>query len=137
MGAIEWDSSLETGDPTIDGQHQRLFGLVNELRDACVEGRGREATASVIDRLVEYVGSHFDAEQALMVRTTYPPDAMIAHITEHRDLTRRTAEIVAQEQRGELTTVLPLAEFLHEWLRTHIRQTDRALVAHVLATERT
>jgi hemerythrin len=134
MVAIAWDESLETGDATIDSQHKELFSLANELRDACVDDRGNAATSSILSRLSDYVATHFAAEQALMVSTKYPVEQMVAHVAAHASLTYRTAEIIAQHERGELTTVLPLAEFLADWLRTHIRQTDKALVIHVRAT---
>lgn len=135
MTGIVWDPSLETGDAMIDAQHKHLFALVNDLRNACVENRGSEATTVVLGELGAYVTDHFAAEQALMIRSHYPVDAMVDHLSQHRALTERTTEIASQHQRGELTTVLPLAEFLHEWLRTHIRKTDRALVDYVRALE--
>ncbi len=129
MPAIEWDPSLETGNPRIDAQHKRLFALVNELRDACVEGRERSATSVVLCALADYVDGHFAAEQELMTQTGYPVDQMLTHVAAHRELAERTADIVGRHERGELTTVLPLTEFLVDWLRTHIRQTDRAFVS--------
>ena len=129
MAAIEWDPSLETGNGTIDAQHKQLFRLVNDLRDACVEGRERSATDQVLAALTDYVSSHFAAEQSLMASAGYPVDRMLAHIQAHTDLAAQAAEIAGQHQRGELTTVLPLAEFLVEWLRTHIRHTDREFVS--------
>jgi hemerythrin-like metal-binding protein len=134
MVAIAWDASLETGDATIDSQHKQLFSLVNELRDACVEDRGDAATRSILARLGDYVATHFSAEQALMVKSRYPVDQMVAHIAAHASLSQRTAEIISQHDRGELVTVLPLAEFLTDWLRSHIRQTDKAFVVHMRTT---
>ncbi len=131
MQAIPWDPALETGDPTIDAQHKELFALVNELRDAAVEGRANEAVGEVLMRLMRYVDTHFAEEQLLMAKTRYPVEEFVAHIEAHRALTARASEIVESQARGELTTVLPVAEFLVEWLRTHIRQVDKRFVDHV------
>ncbi len=133
MSTIIWDPSLETGDPTIDAQHQELFSLVNQLRDASVEGWAEEGVRDVLVRLSDYVATHFAAEQALMARVRYPVDAVMSHTDEHMKLTQRTTEMAKAYARGEVATVLPLAEFLYEWLGTHIRKTDRALIDHARA----
>lgn len=131
MTGIPWDPALETGDATIDAQHKTLFDLVNQLRDAAVEGRANEAVTEVLERLVHYVETHFAEEQRLMARSGYPVDELVAHVAAHTALTAQTADIVEQQRRGELTTILPLTEFLVEWLRTHIRQIDRKFVDFV------
>jgi len=133
MTGIPWDPALETGDATIDAQHRALFSLVNQLRDAAVEGRANEAVGEVLGRLVLYVETHFAEEQRLMVRTGYPLDQFLPHVEAHTALTAQTTEIVERQRRGELTTILPVTEFLVEWLRTHIRQVDKRFVEFVRA----
>lgn len=133
MDGIPWDPSLETGDPTIDHQHRTLFALVNKLRDAAVGGHANQAVGAVLDELATYVATHFGEEQRLMARTGYPIDEIMAHTHAHTTLTARTAELIEQHKAGSLTTVLPVAEFLFDWLRTHIRQADKRLVEHVRA----
>lgn len=135
MTGIPWDPALETGDITIDAQHRTLFSLVNQLRDAAVEGRANEAVSEVLGRLVLYVETHFAEEQQLMLNHGYPVDELVAHVEAHTALSARTSDIVEQHRRGELTTILPLTEFLVEWLRTHIRQVDRRFVDYVRAQE--
>lgn len=133
MAIIEWDPSLETGDATIDSQHKKLFSLVNTLRDACVQDCGDEVIGPILDELAAYVGTHFSEEQALMARARYPVAEIMSHTEAHVALTRRTEEIITKFRAGQLTTVLPLTEFLFEWLRTHIRHIDRRLVDHIKA----
>jgi len=131
MPSIPWDPALETGNATIDAQHKTLFSLVNQLHDAAIEGRTEQAVTEVLGRLVLYVETHFAEEQRLMARSGYPVDELVSHVEAHTALTAQTAEIVARQRRGELTTVLPVAEFLVEWLRTHIRQVDKRFVDYV------
>jgi hemerythrin len=98
-----------------------------------VQDRGREATDSILTRLTEYVYVHFEAERRLMLRTKFPAEQMSRHLGQHEDLTSRTVDMVRAHHAGELTTILPLALFLQEWLGEHIRKSDRVLVAHVRA----
>lgn len=133
MSRLEWDASLETGDATVDSQHRTLLGMFNELRDAAVSGRDGTIVREILERLTDYVATHFAAEQDLMIREAYPPDEVMAHVAEHTKLTARTREMVLEYHDGKMTTVLPLAEFLSTWLGTHIRQVDRKLIDHVRA----
>lgn len=126
---IVWDPTLATGDGTIDGQHQHLFSLIGELHQACLDDSAHDCLGSILSRLAAYTEEHFAAEQELMSSSGYTPVAHFDHVREHVRLTASVRDLIGQHQRGEMTTVLPVAEFLHEWLRTHIRQSDRAFVA--------
>lgn len=131
---IPWDPSLATGDAAIDEQHQELFAIVGELHSACVEGNAEECIDAILQRLVSYTNQHFAAEQKLMLRSGYPALDVMDHTSEHSALKRRVDELLEQKARGELTTVLPVAELVHEWLRTHIRKVDARFVAYMHAS---
>lgn len=129
MSVVEWDGSLETGDPTIDSQHKELFALINELHDSTVEGWAEEGVRDVMARLTAYVTVHFDAERSLMERMEYPADMMAEHLEAHGDLKSRAGALIEAYSGGETVTSLQLVDFLYEWLRTHIRQIDMTMIA--------
>lgn len=131
MGRLEWDETLETGDSAVDEQHQQLVAMFNQLYDASIEGRGPEVIDDILRGLAEYVSIHFAAEERLMLRTRYSSEATSEHLRQHADLTAQTVQMIGRHRAGELTTVLPLAIFLQDWLANHIRKSDRALVNHV------
>lgn len=135
MSQVVWDPTLETGDALVDSQHRELMQMFNELHAAAMDGRGEVAVEEILSRLSEYVMVHFEAERRLMLRTRFDPDKMCAHLEQHSDLTARTRDMILRHRAGELTTVLPLAVFLSEWLADHIRTWDKALVAHISAVE--
>lgn len=128
---IAWDPSLATGDAMIDGQHQELYRIVNELHEACVDGLAQDRVDQVLDRLLTYTIDHFAAEESLMTRSSYPPLALKAHFSQHTDLKVRVGELVERRESGELTTAMPVVELVHEWLGTHINYTDRRMVEYV------
>lgn len=134
MLRLEFDSTLETGDGTVDDQHRTLIGLFNELYDASVSGTAEDVVHATLLKLSEYTREHFAAEQRLMVTAKYPPEHVMTHVDEHVKLARKTSELVTDHARGDLTTILPLASLLQEWLATHIRVHDRALIDHVRAS---
>lgn len=131
--AIAWDPALEIGDDTIDGQHRELFKIISELHSACIEGSTEECLDAILERLTHYTFDHFEAEQALMARSGYSPLEIMDHTQAHLGLRRKVGELIQQRQRGDMQTVLPVTEFLHDWLRTHIRQVDRKFVEFMRA----
>lgn len=128
-----WDPDLTTGDSVVDGQHQRLFALFNELHAAGATGEPEPAVDDILDRLSEYIMVHFEAERRLMVETALDPAEMAEHLRQHEDLTNQTRDMILRYRCGELTSTVPLALFLSEWLSGHIRQTDVRFVRHVRA----
>jgi len=137
MGHIPWDPTLETGDATIDEHHRELFRIVNDLRAACVDTAGPSAVTVVLDRLASYVDIHFGAEETLMASTHYPLAETLEHKAAHAALRERAKALIDQYRAGEVATVLPLVEFLFEWLRSHIRDVDARFVKFMqLADER-
>ena len=68
----EMTKDLETGNALIDSEHRQLFKAVNDLLDACSQGKGRSQVESTLDFLVSYVAKHFGDEEKLQVQTSYP-----------------------------------------------------------------
>jgi hemerythrin len=128
MPHIEWDETLETGDPDVDEQHRGLVSLFNELVDAEVVAEDPKHVNHALERLTEYVIVHFTAEEALMHRIGYPADVVGAHVGEHRALTARTREMVIAFRSGAESSVVPLVDFLCEWLVEHVEESDRRFV---------
>ena len=62
--AYQFTKDLETGNRTIDSQHQQLIAAVNALLDACSKGAGRVQ--------VQQTNQHFAAEEALQQKSRYP-----------------------------------------------------------------
>lgn len=128
--AFEWDDTLETGDPLVDQQHQRIHQIFQELERA--EDTPAEVMR-VLDNLATHVGAHFATEEDLMVREEFPAALAESHRAEHNRLTESTRTIIISFRRGELTSILPIVDFLRDWLATHVHDCDRVLIEHVRA----
>lgn len=68
----ELTKDLETGNAIIDREHKELFNAVNQLLDACQQGKGRAAVNGATTFLLNYVDRHFAHEEQLQVRYKYP-----------------------------------------------------------------
>ena len=127
MQRVEWDPAMETGDAAVDEQHRGLVELFNGLLEAEHREDSHEL-ARTLERLCDYVIVHFAAEEALMRRVGYPKQAVEEHLDEHESLTGRTREIVVGYRTGEITTLVPVVDFLGSWLSEHIARCDRTMV---------
>lgn len=130
-GFIQLDDRLLTGNGTVDGQHQQLVDLINEVLAAEQADGGSEHVATALEKLAAYAATHFACEEQLMQQHGYPSDARAAHIEEHRALTEKIRDFVLRFRVGEVTSVRPLVDFLADWLRDHLDVTDRGLAQHI------
>lgn len=72
MPHIEWLKKYETTIDIIDEQHKGLVDLINNLRIANEENRGKEILRETIFKLVEYTKIHFNDEEKHMQKNYYP-----------------------------------------------------------------
>ena len=127
MPLVQWGSALEVGVKEIDGQHQILVRMLNDLHDAMGRGQGKEALGKLFNDLAGYTASHFAMEERLMQRRAYPQRN--EHMQEHRDLIRTVAKLQADFGAGRVMLTLEVLKFLKEWLGKHILGTDKALAS--------
>ena len=113
----EMTKDLETGNALIDSEHRQLFKAVNDLLDACSQGKGRSQVESTLDFLVSYVAKHFGDEEKLQVQTSYPGYA--AHRQFHEWY--KGASIAALNSLNQMVGKLLM----------HIRTDDRKVAQHV------
>jgi hemerythrin len=128
-----WTAALETGNPTVDKQHKRLFEMVNDLHHSIIKGDAQDVMGPVLKRLANYTVDHFGTEEALMQSTKYPN--LGRHKAKHVELTKQVLELVAKFDEGKLTLPSTLSKFLTDWLTVHIRQEDMELIKWVQQQE--
>ncbi len=121
--ALEWDESFATGVVKFDQQHRKLFDMVNELHDAMQKKRSKEAIGSILNRLIEYTGSHFADEEAAFSKFHYPDQAQ--HKQHHSKLVGQVLELHGKFNSGEAVLTQSVIEFLQDWLITHIKGVDK------------
>ena len=107
---IQWTTDYAVGIPQIDGEHKRLFTLVEKLHQAMVRGRAREILQSLFSELVDYTCYQFEHEEALMKRIGYPGYA--EQCREHEDLRVKVRGLQNRYSRGELAISIDTCNFL-------------------------
>ncbi len=127
--AMLWTPDLATNVDEIDKQHKELFRRINDLLDACNQGKGKAAVKNVITFLEDYVISHFDEEERYMEKYSYPDAA--EHKAQHREFMKNFSDLKNQfEADGPgVHIVINTNQMVVDWLRTHIHKLDKALGA--------
>ena len=123
MALIKWNESYSVQIAEMDKQHQHLFELINELHGAMGQGRGNEALPAIFDSLVKYTQTHFAAEEALMLKYSYP--GLAAQQKQHADLIKQVVELQKQFNARDFSSSMKTRDFLKQWLVAHIQESDK------------
>lgn len=122
MALINWSNEFSVGISSIDVQHQKLVGLVNELNDAMAQRKGKEVLEKILTGLVDYTKTHFAAEESLF-RTHGYPEA-VAHKMKHDELAKKVMAFQKDFHDGKSVMSVEIMAFLKDWLLNHIKGTD-------------
>jgi hemerythrin len=129
MPIAVWSKMYETGNSEVDGQHQHLFSLINELQAAIGRDDKQEVLVRTLEELVRYTIEHFTTEERLMKDSGYPD--FQNHKTLHADLIRQVIQVIDDYRSGTLVLATDLLRFLAIWLADHIQGQDMRMVAHL------
>lgn len=126
-----WSDIYETGNELIDGQHQQIMAAVNDFYMACNSGSGECDVGKTLGFLLNYVFTHFQAEEELQRFYKYPE--YMRHRQYHNAF-RRTISGLASRLDREGPNVELLGTVYEEagnWLTHHIQSDDFVLAAYI------
>lgn len=126
MALINWGPQYQLGIKSIDGQHEKLVGYINQLHAAKEEGKGPEEAGMILQRLVEYTDSHFKYEEKLFDLHKYSHEA--EHKRLHELLVKEVLDFKAKFDSGNAELSDEVMEFLKRWLQNHILIEDKKYV---------
>lgn len=125
---LKWEAStMGTGVPQIDSQHQELIRRFNSFHDGLAKGEGMNQLGATLDWMAQYAESHFKGEESLMAIHKCPTAAR--NKTAHDEFRRSIADLRAQVRDGGMTSTaaIKVERTLAEWLKTHLCTIDTAL----------
>lgn len=126
MALITWDDSIKVGLWTIDTQHERWVGFINDLYEAMLEGRGKTVLMRTLSGVIDYSRTHFADEEKLMSAHGYPNYA--EHKALHDAFVVRVLDMQRRAQAGEILISRDLLNHMKDWLLNHIKVTDQDYV---------
>ena len=120
---LVWHRNYESGQETVDREHQMLFGDANDLLEAILAGRPERETGGIVDRLIQDVVQHFRDEESIITAAGYPDAAR--HAALHRDLASRADALITRFRARE-ASVGEMFQFLaHDVIAKHMLGADR------------
>ncbi len=122
MALITWGTEYSVGINSIDDQHKKLVGFVNDLNDAMAQRKGKDILEKILGGLVEYTKTHFAHEEQLFRAHGYPEAT--AHKMKHDDLTKKVLQFQQDLHAGKAVMSVEIMAFLKDWLLNHIKGTD-------------
>ena len=125
MILFPWLDKYNLNIETIDNQHKKLVGLLNNLATAMSEGKGNDVLESTLKELIDYSVYHFEEEEKHFSKIDYPQAE--EHRKEHKELIEKVEKIQQDFEVGRLGISIELMRFLKDWLINHINDTDKQL----------
>jgi|ERR1017187_3287924 hemerythrin len=127
---FEWKPQYSVNIGSIDGQHQNLFRIAEELYAAMSAGRGKAALSRILDRLAQYTVTHFAHEERLLRIHGYPD--LAAHQAQHQALTKQVLTFQADFDAGRTALTVQVLHFLKDWLQQHIATSDQKYAPYLI-----
>jgi hemerythrin-like metal-binding protein len=125
-----WNSSLETGIPIVDEQHQELFRQVDILLDR----NNKERVPETLAFLGEYVIKHFGTEELMQKASKYPKAA--EHKVIHENFIKTFVALKGEYESGgeDFLVLIKITKIALDWLQEHIGGHDKDFGAYFKAS---
>lgn len=115
--------------PEIDSQHQEMFRLAGELRQAVLESEKAERLALRARLLADCLAGHLTFEERLMRDAEYP--SLEWHERQHRTARSKLAALRSSIEDAQRQSVFEAVESLAAWMRDHTAVADRMAGAYL------
>ena len=115
--------------PEIDSQHQEMFSLAAELRQALLERDDRIHLEALERCLAAAVATHLADEERLLHAANYP--ALEWHRRQHQTALSKLAALQHGIEAGDRQSSFDALEALAAWMRDHISIADRMAGAYL------
>lgn len=129
MSKYEWNRAHAVDDSDFDREHQRLFELCEQLKQALAAPASADDLHSVLHQLVVRTGEHFLHEERQMRSIQYSRYAW--HRQQHLAARKKLRTLARRVSSGDRQASAELLAGITAWLDGHIGIADRMLGAHL------
>ena len=126
---MQWTERNSVFVPEIDAQHQAMFRLASELREAVLAEERAKQLGPVVQRLSEAIANHLAHEERLMRAAGYP--ALEWHERQHRTARSKLEALRREVETRERQPLFEAIESLAAWMRDHTSIADRMAGAYL------
>lgn len=134
--AYNFTPDLYTGNAAIDSQHKELIAAINNLLDACSQGKGRQTLNSTAKFLYDYTSKHFADEEKLQLSSKYPDYPN--HKRYHEEFKKVVKDIITELEKDGPTIAMvgKMNTSIGGWFINHIKVQDVKVAAHIRSTQK-
>ncbi|MCW9045905.1 MAG: bacteriohemerythrin [Alphaproteobacteria bacterium] len=125
---LPWTNEYETGISSIDQDHQKLLGHINNLYRKIKSGDISQINPDEISMIRGEYADHFKGEEIFMEQRGYA--RLQEHRNDHRLFLQRLRELEADFNTGDTSHALELMSLLSNWWQKHAEGEDRHLTEY-------
>lgn len=129
---ITFDDNLITGNKTIDSQHQELIDRIRQFVTACESGDSKIKAIKMLDYLDEYTNFHFQEEEELQKKVSYPE--ISSHHAKHEEFKTSIQELydyLNENEGPDDQFIEQVKRNVVDWLFQHIKTFDRSVAEYI------
>lgn len=134
MEKIKWTPELSVGVSEIDEQHQKLYAIIDELKQLQNKVLDKRALLGILTQLVDYSDYHFRTEDNYMIENSYP--LFLSHRKEHLAYIKNLGELINNLEKTGTLPPEDILNFLCDWWQTHIVQSDLKYARYIKAEKK-
>lgn len=126
MSIIGWGQNYSVGVTELDNHHKQLINMINELYYAMSKDRGQKLVNDIIKDMLAYAQMHFNIEENYMRKSGYL--GSLQHFREHERFVKKAQEMSQRSEDGEFVLSFEVIQYLSDWLKCHILESDMKYV---------
>ncbi len=123
MEFIKWNDELSVSIPSIDGEHKKLIGLINDFYNGIATKSSREQLITMVAGLKNYTAYHFSTEENYMRQHDFP--GLADHKAQHDSFVAKVNDFSERLEDGRFVVSLEITNFIKDWITGHIMGTDK------------
>lgn len=129
MALLTWQPDMSVGVRALDDDHKKLIAMINQLHAGMLAGHSNDVVGGVLTGLANYTVEHFTREEQYFARTNYPGAA--SHKLEHEKLKQQVSAVITKFKSGSAGLGMETLNFLRDWLKHHIQESDKSYRQHL------
>ncbi len=119
---VEWQKEWNSGNQTIDRQHQEIIALGNSLLGLAVSKGKQAGIRKAIETLIVAIQNHFAEEESIIRESGFPDTEH--HCQIHRNLYAEAREMQESFLKGKTEPTILFDYIVHKIILDHILTTD-------------
>jgi hemerythrin len=131
MSWITLYEKLRTGNARLDGAHEKLVNLINQMAEGMENNKTKEFCSNLLEQFIEQTKIHFVLEERLMDTLKYPKAR--EHKAIHEALINDVLTFKTSYDASAGAKSAMLLTILDTWLTRDIMTADKDLVAFIAA----